>query len=192
MLGNQHARCEAGEKVKITSNPYLSLYIETNVRPYVIRYVKHKYGEKSVVGIMTRGKQTGKAAIQTAGRVYGIQKNGDSTSFKDIVTVISQKAVELSEDELHMDLSKIEFQLNEEFSYNKNARDIIRYAILIEGCMSQIGQHAAGVIITDGKPVEEYVPLVYNSKNNIMMTQCDMTQAEEIGLLKMDVRIVRN
>lgn len=186
MLENQHARCEAGEKVEITSNPYLSLYIETNIRPYVIRYVKHKYGEKSVVGIMTRGKQTGKAAIQTAGRVYGIQKNGDSTSFRDIVTMISQKAVELSEDELHMDLVKIEFQLNEEFSYNKNARDIIRYAILIEGCMSQIGQHAAGVIITDGKPVEEYVPLVYNSKNNIMMTQCDMTQAEEIGLLKMD------
>lgn len=171
--------------------PDIDCDIETNIRPYVIRYVKHKYGEKSVAGIMTRGKQTGKAAIQTAGRAYGIQKNGDSTAFLGVVNTVSKKAVELSDDELHMNLKKIETELYQAFDSDKVAHEIIRYAILIEGCMTQIGQHAAGVIITDGKPVEDYVPLVYNRKNDIMMTQCDMTQAEEIGLLKMDVRIVR-
>ena len=166
--------------------PDIDCDIETNIRPYVIRYVKHKYGEKSVAGIMTRGKQTGKAAIQTAGRAYGIQKNGDSTAFLGVVNTVSKKAVELSDDELHMNLKKIETELYQAFDSDKVAHEIIRYAILIEGCMTQIGQHAAGVIITDGKPVEDYVPLVYNRKNDIMMTQCDMTQAEEIGLLKMD------
>lgn len=165
--------------------------IETAVRPYVIAYVQHKYGAKSVCGIMTRGKQTGKAAIQTAGRVYGLQKAGDTTEYSHIVSAVSKKAVELSDDELHMDLKGIEKQLKEEFKSSPIACEIVRYAVLIEGCMSQIGQHAAGVIITDGKSVDEYVPLIYNAKNNIMMTQCDMTQAEEVGLLKMDVRIVR-
>lgn len=160
--------------------------IETAVRPYVIAYVQHKYGAKSVCGIMTRGKQTGKAAIQTAGRVYGLQKAGDTTEYSHIVSAVSKKAVELSDDELHMDLKGIEKQLKEEFKSSPTACEIVRYAVLIEGCMSQIGQHAAGVIITDGKSVDEYVPLIYNAKNNIMMTQCDMTQAEEVGLLKMD------
>ena len=60
---------------------------------------------------MTRGKQTGKAAIQTAGRAYGIQKNGDSTAFLGVVNTVSKKAVELSDDELHMNLKKIEKEL---------------------------------------------------------------------------------
>lgn len=170
------------------SMPDIDCDIETNIRPYVIRYVKHKYGEKSVVGIMTRGKQTGKAAIQTAGRVYSLKKNGvgNTVAYSNLVSAISKKAVELSDDELHVNLGKIEEELMQAFRTDENAKEIIRFAILIEGCMSQIGQHAAGVIITDGRPVEEYVPLIYNKKNQIMMTQCDMTQAEEIGLLKMD------
>lgn len=166
--------------------PDIDCDIETTIRPYVIAYVQHKYGAKSVCGIMTRGKQTGKAAIQTAGRVYGLQKVGDTTEYAHIVSAVSKKAVELSDDELHIDLKGIEKQLKEEFRNSQTACEIVRYAVAIEGCMSQIGQHAAGIIITDGKAVDEYVPLIYNAKNDIMMTQCDMTQSEEVGLLKVD------
>lgn len=166
--------------------PDIDCDIETTIRPYAIAYVQHKYGAKSVCGIMTRGKQTGKAAIQTAGRVYGLQKAGDTTEYAHIVSAVSKKAVELSDDELHIDLKGIEKQLKEEFKNSQTACEIVRYAVAIEGCMSQIGQHAAGIIITDGQSVDEYVPLIHNTKNDIMMTQCDMTQSEEIGLLKVD------
>ena len=50
----------------------------------------------------------------------------------------------------------------------------------IEGAVTQFGQHAAGVIVTDGRPVDDYVPLILSNKE-IMMTSCDMGQAEGIG-----------
>lgn len=174
------------------SMPDIDCDIETDIRPYVIRYVKQKYGSDCVCGIMTRRKQTGKAAIQTAGRVYGIQMKNDSTAFSKLSSVVSKKAVEFSEDELYINLKSIRKQLEEEFKGNTSAMEIIRYAMLIEGTMSQIGQHAAGIIITDGQPVDEYVPLIYNSGNDIMMTQCDMNQAEEFHLLKIDFLSLNN
>jgi len=168
------------------SMPDIDCDIETNVRAYTIMYVKYKYGNDSVCGIMTRGTQTGKAAIRTAGRVYGIQKADDSTAYLDIVDELSKKTVDLAESELHIDLKAIQPQIEKLFASNQVALEIYHYALLIEGCATQVGRHAAGIIITDGRPVDDYVPLIYNSKHDIMMTQCDMNQSEQLGLLKMD------
>ena len=49
--------------------------------------------------------------------------------------------------------------------------------------------HAAGVVISQ-KAVEEYVPLSRGADGAIT-TQYTMTLLEELGLLKMDVRLVR-
>lgn len=168
------------------SMPDIDCDIETNVRPYVIQYVRHKYGQASVCGIMNRVKNSGKAAIRTAGRVYGMKTKGDSTAYLSIISEVGKKAVDLSQDELHVNVSEIREELAESFSENPEALEIIRYAAAIDGTLASIGQHAAGVIITDGAPVSSYVPLVYSMKNKIMLTQCDMVQAEIIGLLKVD------
>lgn len=174
------------------SMPDIDCDIESRVRPYTVEYVKHKYGERSVCGISTKGTLTGKAAILTGSHMYALQKTGDSTAYLHISDEVSKKAVELSDDELHISLKKIKEPLCQVFKDNPVALEIIRYAILIEGSISQIGMHAAGIIITDGKPVDDYVPLIYNVKNNIMTTQCDMVESEEIGLLKIDFLGLRN
>lgn len=172
--------------------PDIDCDIESRVRPYVVEYVKHKYGAHSVCGISTKGTLTGKAAILTASHMYALQKTGDTTAYLYISDEVSKKAVELSDDELHISLKKIREKLCQAFKDNAVALEIFRYAVLIEGCISQIGMHAAGIIITDGKPVDDYVPLIYNVKNNIMTTQCDMNESEEIGLLKIDFLGLRN
>lgn len=168
------------------SMPDIDCDIESNIRPYVVEYVKHKYGKNSVCGISTKGKLTGKAAILTGSHIYALKKAGDTTAYLNISSEVSKKAVELSEDELHVNLKKIKDKLNLFFKDNPVALGIIRYAVLVEGSIAQIGMHAAGIIITDGKPVDDYVPLIYNTTNGIMTTQCDMVEAEEIGLLKID------
>lgn len=168
------------------SMPDIDCDIETNVRPYVIQYVRHKYGQDSVCGIINRVKNSGKAAIRTAGRVYGMKVKNDSTAYLGIVGEIGKKAVELSPDELHINLADIRGELIESFVGNQDAIEVIRYATAIDGTLASIGQHAAGVIITDGAPVSSYVPLFYSMSNHIMLTQCDMVQAETIGLLKVD------
>ncbi|NBH35568.1 DNA polymerase III subunit alpha [Clostridiaceae bacterium] len=174
------------------SMPDIDCDMESTVRPYVILYAKHKYGQDAVCGILTRSRETGKSAIRTAGRVVGIQKMKDSTSYLDSINDISQKAVEFSGMEQNIDLKAIQPQLEEAFRQNAVALEIIRYAILIENCMSHISQHAAGIIITDGKPVDEYIPLMYNERNQIMISQCDMIQTEEAGLLKIDFLVLNS
>ena len=55
----------------------------------------------------------------------------------------------------------------------------------LEGLPRHTSTHAAGVIISD-RPVEDYVPLNLNVKDNAITTQYTMTICEELGLLKMD------
>lgn len=168
------------------SMPDIDCDIETNVRPYVIQYVRHKYGQNAVCGIINRVTNSGKAAIRTAARVYGIRMKNKSTEYNNLIDEIGKKITELAPDELHINIKNIKDDLMEFFSDNRDASEIIKYASLIEGTVASIGQHAAGIIITDGNPVSDYVPMIYSHKNKIMMTQCDMTQAEQIGLLKVD------
>lgn len=166
--------------------PDVDCDIESNVRPYVILYARHRYGRESVCGIMTHGSNAGKAAIRNAARVLGMQRTNESTTYLKYVNEIWEKAAGFTEDELQISLVAMRPKLEEAFKSNATAIEIIHYAILIEGSYSNIGQHAAGIIITDGRPVDEYVPLIYNTKNQIMMTQCDMEQVEMLGLLKVD------
>ena len=57
---------------------------------------------------------------------------------------------------------------------------------MFEGCFTAYGAHAAGIVITDGTPVSEIVPLRWNDKLGIYTTQCDMVEVEENGMLKFD------
>ena len=76
------------------------------------------------------------------------------------------------------------------FMYNTElqVKELLDMAMKIEGMPRHASMHAAGIVITP-KPVCDIVPVVV-SDNNIM-TQFQMTTLEELGLLKMDVRIVR-
>lgn len=77
--------------------------------------------------------------------------------------------------------------------YKKEVNEIIDQAKLVEGVFLNYGMHAAGVIIADGNPIDDYVPLMRDEKSGDMKVQCDMVQAEEEhGLLKFDFLGLRN
>lgn len=193
------------------SMPDIDCDIETEIRPYVIEYVKYKYGQESVCGIMTKGAQKGKAALITGAKTYALKKGEDSMHFMSLEKSIATTAVNLAGSELDLNIHSIadDFKipivdpmtgevteqlmpgLKSIFAQNKDALEIIHFALCIEGVVTQFGQHAAGVIITDGRPVDNYVPLIMSNKD-IMMTSCDMGQAEGIGLLKMDFLGLKN
>ena len=193
------------------SMPDIDCDIETGIRPYVIEYVKNKYGKDSVCGIMTRGAQKGKAALITGAKTYALKYGYDSMHFMDLEKEIAKKAVELAGNELDLNIHSVSDDftvtdtnektgekadrkvegLKTTFAKNRDALEIIHFALCIEGVVTQFGQHAAGVIITDGNPVDNYVPLLLSNKE-IVMTSCDMGQAEDIGLLKMDFLGLKN
>ncbi len=175
-----------------TSMPDIDIDIETKARPLCIEYIKHKYGDDCVAGIMTLTKNQGKSAINAAGKAYSYKKGFKSTAYDQLCSMISEKAEELSGQDrfdLTMDCNgnTLEHELLQMFRDREGADFIIHGARLIQGSVSAKSQHAAGIIITDGTDLTDLVPLVWNESSQMMTVQCDKTEAEKHGLLKIDL-----
>ncbi len=149
-------------------------------RQEVIDYVVRKYGPDRVVQIVTFGTLQAKGVIRDVGRVMDLPY-----AFVDTIAKMIPQ-------ELGMTLQKA-LDGNSEFRdlYQKDeqVKVLIDMSKRLEGLPRHSSMHAAGVVISQ-KSVDEYVPLSLGSDGSVT-TQFTMTTLEELGLLKMDVRIVR-
>lgn len=175
------------------SMPDIDSDISRKVRPRTIEYVKRKYGEDCVCGIMTQQKFSPKNAVRYAAKAYGLyrfrnEKESGAKAYLSLGDRIAKKipadvgmtfATEIGDSTLYQ-------MLREEFCEDETALEIIRWAKSIEGCLYSYGAHAAGVVITDGTPVREIIPLRWNESLGIYAAQCDMVEVEEKGMLKFD------
>lgn len=155
---------------------------KTDIRDKVLDYVKHKYGEEAVCCVMTRGTQQVKAAIRNCARLLGLELYDDKTRFYNLGDEIC-KAVP---DVLNVKFKDCWDDLVGRFSQNPNAMAILNNARLIEGSFLNIGQHAAGVIISDNGDVSEHLPLLYSRDKEQWVAQVTKEECEELGTLKMD------
>lgn len=149
-------------------------------RGEVIDYVVRKYGEDHVSQIITFGTMAARAAIRDVGRVLAmpyaaVDSIAKLVPFEKDVTI--KKAFELSP------------ELKRRYAEEPQTKELLDYAMSIEGMPRHAGMHAAGVVITE-QPVSDYVPLSKNDDN--VVTQFTMTTLEELGLLKMDFLGLRN
>ncbi|MDD4804556.1 MAG: DNA polymerase III subunit alpha [Candidatus Pacebacteria bacterium] len=157
----------------------------SDCREKVIQYVKDVYGERAVCNIIIFGSMAARAAIRNAGRV-----TGKSLALCDrIAKMVPQKPRIKLKNVMDFELKNTEDrnpELIQEYAKNKEAKELIDDALLVEGLVTQTGVHAAGIIIAD-RDVSEYIPLLYDEKKGIWISQFDKNVCEEdIGLLKMD------
>lgn len=148
-------------------------------RQEVIDYVIEKYGVDHVAQIVTFGTMAARGAIRDVGRVLGIP-------YQTVDEVAKMVPMELK-----MTLEKAlaaSKELKARCDNDPQIRELIETAQKIEGMPRHASTHAAGVVITP-REISDYVPLATNDGNPV--TQFPMTTIEELGLLKMDVRIVR-
>ncbi len=148
-------------------------------RQEVIDYVIEKYGADHVAQIVTFGTMAARGAIRDVGRVLGIP-------YQTVDEVAKMVPMELK-----MTLEKAlaaSKELKTRCDNDPQIRELIETAQKIEGMPRHASTHAAGVVITP-REISDYVPLATNDGNPV--TQFPMTTIEELGLLKMDVRIVR-
>ncbi len=148
-------------------------------RQEVIEYVIEKYGADHVAQIVTFGTMAAKQAIRDVGRALGMSYQSVDEIAKLVpndLKITIEKALKTSE------------KLNEKYNESEQVRELIDMAQKLEGMPRHSSMHAAGVVITD-KPVSTYVPLQKNDDS--VVTQFPMTTLEELGLLKMDVCLVR-
>jgi DNA polymerase III subunit alpha len=161
------------------SMPDIDVDFADNKRAGVINYVKEKYGEDSVTQIITFNRLSSKAVLKDVARVLGIPIPTVDKITKFIpskfgrVFTLDQALDEVPE----LDWVK---KSNEE-----PIKELIKYARILEGLNRNASKHAAGVVIAPGE-VSNYVPLATYGEDNSLVTQFNMKELEEAGLLKMD------
>ena len=162
------------------SMPDIDIDFDYVLREKVVEYVNDLYGRDHVSQIITFGRMQARNAIRDVGRVLDIAYGKVDTIAKQIPATIGMtidKALEESDS----------FRA----SYHKDAESkrLIDTARKLEGLPRHTSIHAAGVVISKD-PLTEIIPLALS--NDLVVTQFDMTEIEELGLLKMDFLGLRN
>ncbi len=161
------------------SMPDIDVDFADDQRGEVINYVKEKYGENSVCQIITFNRLSSKAVLRDVARVLQIPIPTVDKITKFIPSKFGR-------------VYTIDQALNEvpELKWVKDSDDpkiqeMIRYARILEGMNRNASKHAAGVVITPGE-VSNFVPLATAGQDNDLVTQFNMKELDNAGLLKMD------
>lgn len=149
-------------------------------RQMVIDYVKDKYGEENVAQIGTFGTLKAKAAVRDVARALGVELKRADQIAKMIPDQLGIKLAGALEES---------GELKEQYDTDPQVKELIDYAMCLEGLAKSAGTHAAGVVIAD-EPLDEYVPLQRITGKEDILTQ--WTDVERAGLLKMDFLGLRN
>lgn len=167
------------------SNPDFDIDFCVVKRDKVIDYVTNKYGKDNVAQIVTFGTLAAKAAIKDCGRVYSIPYYETDKITKVMPKIVKAPIAELAGlKKSKKGDSNVCVDLKNMYDSEETVKKIVNMAIQIEGLPRQTGIHAAGVVICKDN-LDEHVPVMQTS-DNIIATQFDMIECEQLGLLKMD------
>ncbi len=162
----------------------------TDRRGEVIEYVKRKYGQDHVAGIVTFGNMQAKNAIRDVARVM-------RTPNPDVMRLTKMIPSKLPDGIKKPPVLRYYFgltgkpendkyiipELREIYDTDEHMRKIIDIASLVEGVPRNTSQHACGILIAP-EAVANYVPVA--KTDNERVTQYNMIELEHLGLLKMD------
>ena len=124
-------------------------------RGEVIEYVRQKYGKESVCQIVTFGTMKSRAAIKDVGRTLGFTPAETDALAK---LIPNQPNFSLTVKEAIEQIAEV----GKLYRTDERYRQLLDYAIALEGLSRHTGVHAAGVVIAPG-PVDDYVPICTQS-----------------------------
>ena len=147
-------------------------------RDEVIRYVRAKYGADRVAAIITFGKLQARAVLRDVGRALGmpygqVDRVAKLVPFNPAHPPTLEQALVL------------EPRLAEAAREDDQVGRLIEIAKRLEGLPRHASTHAAGVVIGD-RPLDELVPLYRDPRSAMPVTQFNMKDVEQAGLVKFD------
>src|SRR5688500_4261186 len=168
------------------SMPDIDVDFDDERRGEVIEYVRDKYGRDSVGQIITFGTLRSRAAVKDVGRTLGFLPSETDALAKLIPNMPNFSLTVKEAIEKVPEVGKL-------YKEDERYRELLNFAIQLEGLSRHAGVHAAGVVIAPG-PLDEYVPICTQgskgsgagSEDAIVVTQYDMNALEKAGMLKMD------
>lgn len=149
-------------------------------RDLVIDYVRNKYGDKRVSGIVTFGTLAAKQAIRDVSRVLNIPLYKVDSLCKFIPQMSKEKLKDI-------------YKNNQSFKVRIDSDTILQnmfqVACQLEGFPRHTSSHAAGIIMSR-IDLDEVIPLTRG--DNMYLSSYSMEYLEELGLLKMDFLALKN
>ncbi|MEC8100430.1 MAG: DNA polymerase III subunit alpha, partial [Pseudomonadota bacterium] len=147
-------------------------------REEVIEYVRNKYGRNKVAQIITFGSLQARAVIRDVGRVLGLNYG----RVDKIAKLIPNNPGAVKSLKHYVENDSIIKNLIEE---DDEVRKVFNISIKLEGLNRNASTHAAGLVISNS-PIVNDVPLYYDAKSSIPVSQFNMKYLENIGLIKFD------
>ncbi|MEV4015231.1 DNA polymerase III subunit alpha [Nonomuraea angiospora] len=174
------------------SMPDVDLDFDDRRRDEMIDYVTRKYGDDRVCQIVTFGTIKAKAAVKDSCRVLGLPYALGDRITKAFPAAVGGKEIPLAaiHDKGHPRHGEAA-ELRQMYEQDPDVKRVLDTAAGIEGLTRGTGIHAAGVILSS-EPLIDVIPLVKPKADGPIVTGFPFTQAEDMGLLKMDFLGLRN
>ena len=145
-------------------------------REQVIAHVAQRYGQDAVSQIVTFGTMAARLVVRDVARVQGKPFG------------LADRLSKMIPFELGMTLAKAmeqEKPLAEFVERNEDAAEIMDMAYKLEGVVRNTGKHAGGVVIAPTR-LTDFVPLYADQPGGAVVSQFDLHDVEEAGLVKFD------
>ncbi|MCQ2178195.1 MAG: DNA polymerase III subunit alpha [Bacteroidales bacterium] len=172
------------------SMPDIDVDFDDEGRYKVIKYVQERYGEDHISHVITFGTMAAKLAIKDVGRVCRLSIPESNRLTK----MIPDRPFDTKDKKgLKPNLAncvKYVPELVEEYNNGEPlVKQVLRYALQLEGCIRQVGIHACAMIIGRGN-LTDYIPVSTGidkaSGQEVWVSQYEGTMIEDVGMLKMD------
>nr|NQU89890.1 DNA polymerase III subunit alpha [Bacteroidota bacterium] len=159
------------------SLPDIDIDFDEDGREKVLKWVVNKYGAQRVAHIITFGKMAPKMAIRDIARVKELSLS-EANRLAKLVPEDPGTTFEKA-------YKKVPELVREKHSTNPLLTATLLTAERVEGTVRNIGTHACGIII--GKEdLIEHIPLSTSKESDLLVTQFEGKQIENVGMLKMD------
>lgn len=156
-------------------------------REEVLDYVRDLYGGESVSGIITFGTMGAKMVVRDVARIMDFPP-----SFGDKIAKMIPDRLEVdgkSYDITLKNVLKYDVAFRQMYESDVNVKKIVDMGMKLEGLPRNTSIHACGYVVAPG-PVTDFIPqataLNRDTGERETVTQFDMVECEEMGLLKMD------
>lgn len=176
--------------------PDIDVDFPVHERDNVVEYIRDKYGRSNVSQIAAYGRMMGRGALKDVLRAFNIDF-GISNEMTKWIPGEAEVADEINEIEDHSiirwtlenrpdKLSQwCEVDENHEPKCEGDYGIYFRHAMKLEGTKRSASRHPAGIIICD-RPLEEFCPMIYDSRGKQQICGWDLKSAEMAGLCKVD------
>ena len=175
------------------SMPDIDVDFDDEGRYRVIQYVQDHYGADHISHVITFGTMAAKLAVKDVARISELpipESNRLTKMIPDKPMVVRENGKEEEKKPTLANCVKYVKELKEEYENGDPlVREVLEYALKLEGCIRQVGIHACAMIIGRGN-LTDYIPITTGvdkaTGQEVWVSQYEGTKIEDVGMLKMD------